>query len=269
MKVMIALVALLIFSSGAFAQTLDDRIKTLEEALKKQEQTIKEQQKLIEELKAEMSRGQGAAPAAANQANQAPPAADVQQQVQELKEKVDRVAEAQQKVVPSVFNPAIGIVGETLFSYNSKPSGETGSGRPGGWDVFQRSVELNATASIDPFLQGYMVLNASADPVTGVAAAQVEEAALYTTSLPWNLQLKAGRFFGEFGRLSYIHDHELPFVNRPLALDQYVGGESKTDGMQVNYLLPIPHYVSLTMGAGEQFGDTPNNVGMVSGTEAI
>ena len=100
MKVMIALVALLIFSSGAFAQTLDDRIKTLEEALKKQEQTIKEQQKLIEELKAEMSRGQGAAPAAANQANQAPPAADVQQQVQELKEKVDRVAEAQQKVVP-------------------------------------------------------------------------------------------------------------------------------------------------------------------------
>ena len=151
-------------------------------------------------------------------------------------------------------------MGETLFSYNSKPSSETGSGRPGGWDVFQRSVELNATASIDPFLQGYMVLNASADPVTGVAAAQVEEAALYTTSLPWNLQLKAGRFFGEFGRLSYIHDHELPFVNRPLALDQYVGGESKTDGMQVNYLLPIPHYVSLTMGAGEQFGDTPNNV---------
>ena len=96
-----------------------------------------------------------------------------------------------------------------------------------------------------------MVLNASADPVTGESTAQMEEAALYTTSLPWNLQVKAGRFFGEFGRLSYIHDHELPFVNRPLALDQYVGGESKTDGVQVNYLLPIPHYVSLTMGAGD------------------
>lgn len=171
MKVMVALVALLIFSSGAFAQTLDDRIKTLEEALKKQEQTIKEQQKLIEELKAEMSRTQGTAPAAANQAQT--PAAEVQQQVQELKEKVDRVAEAQQKVVPSVFNPAIGLVGETVFSYNNKPSSETGSGRPGGWDVFQRSVELNATASIDPFLQGYVVLNASADPVTGESTAQV------------------------------------------------------------------------------------------------
>ena len=44
MKLMIALVLLLIFSSGAFAQaqTLDDRIKTLEETLKKQEQTVQE-----------------------------------------------------------------------------------------------------------------------------------------------------------------------------------------------------------------------------------
>ena len=88
----------------------------------------------------------------------------------------------------------------------------------------------------------------------------IEEAALQTTSLPWNLELKAGRFFGEFGRLSYIHDHELPFVNRPLALDQYVGGESRTDGAQLNWLLPVPHYVSLTVGAGNGFGgDSPLN----------
>ena len=74
--------------------------------------------------------------------------------------------------------------------------------------------------------------------------------------------MKAGRFFGEFGRLAYIHDHELPFVNRPLVLDQYIGGESRTDGVQLNWLLPIEHYVSLTAGVGNQFGgDDPNNVG--------
>src|SRR5258708_3177938 len=89
----------------------------------------------------------------------------------------------------------------------------------------------------------------------------VEEAAWQTTALPWNLELKAGRFFGEFGRLAYIHDHELPFVNRPLALDQYVGGESKTDGLQVNWLLPTAHYISLTACVGDQFGDDPNNPG--------
>jgi hypothetical protein len=105
------------------------------------------------------------------------------------------------------------------------------------------------------------VINAEADPVTGESSLTVEEAAIQTTSLPWNLELKAGQFFGEFGRLSYIHDHELPFVNRPLVLDQYVGGESKSIGAQVNWLAPIEHYVSLSAGVGDQFGDIPNNPG--------
>ena len=82
MKVMITLVSLLIFSSGAFAQTLEDRLNVLEESLKKQEQTIQqlkilqetfkkqeqtidEQRKLIEELKAAVKQPQPAAPPAA------------------------------------------------------------------------------------------------------------------------------------------------------------------------------------------------------------
>ncbi len=278
MKVMITLVSLLLFSSSAFGQTLEDRInileetlkkqeqtiqqvKVLEESLKKQEQTIEEQKKLIEELKAALKQPQPSAQPAAATPTQTVTPGKMQQQVKELKEQVEQVVEAQKKSVPSVFNPSIGFVGETVFSYNSKNSQETGSDRPGGFDVFQRSMELNLAGSVDPFARGYAVINASADPFTGEATAGLEEAAIVTTSLPWNLSVEAGRFFGEFGRLAYIHDHELPFVNRPLVLDQYIGGESKTDGVQVNYLVPIQHYVSLTVGAGDQFGDTPNNVG--------
>src|SRR5439155_25424628 len=170
------------------------------------------------------------------------------------------VIEAQKKVRPSEFNPAIGLVGETIFSFRSRGSGETGSDRPGGFDVNQRSIELNIAAAVDPFAKGYAVINASADSATGEASLGVEEAALQTTSLPGNLELKVGRFFGEFGKLSYIHDHELPFVNRPLALDQYIGGESRTDGAQLNWLPPLPHYVSLTTGFGVGFGgDAPLN----------
>ncbi|MGD0487201.1 MAG: hypothetical protein ABSB94_08405 [Syntrophorhabdales bacterium] len=283
MRTMIGLVLLLIFSSGAFAQTqtMDDRIKTLEETLKKQEQTVQElknlqetlkkqeqaiedQRKLIEQLKIEIAHAQvqAPAPAAGNEAKAAMAPAEVQRQVQELTEKVEQVAETQKKFIPSVFNPSIGFVGETLFSYNNRPLSQTGngSGRPGGYDVNLRSVELNAAASVDPFARGYIVLNADVDPITGDATTRVEEASIVTTSLPWNLTVQGGRFFGEFGRLGYIHDHELPFVNRPMVLDQYIGGESRTDGVQINYLLPIPHYVSLTMGAGTQFGGTTSNV---------
>jgi hypothetical protein len=126
--------------------------------------------------------------------------------------------------------------------------------------VNQRSIELNIAAAVDPFAKGYAVINASADSATGEATMGVEEAALQTTSLPWNLELKAGRFFGEFGKLSYIHDHELPFVNRPLVLDQYIGGESRTDGAQLSWLPPLSHYVSVVGGFGNGFGgDSPLN----------
>lgn len=181
------------------------------------------------------------------------------EQLNDLNEKVDQVAEAQKKTLMSEFNPSIGLVGETIFSYTSKGSDQTGSDRPGGFDVWQRSIELNVAASVDPFAKGYAVINASADSASGEATLSVEEAAIQTTSLPWNLELKAGIFFGEFGRLAYIHDHELPFVNRPLVLDQYIGGESKT--AQVSWLLPTAHYVNLTAGFGDQFGDIPNNPG--------
>jgi uncharacterized coiled-coil protein SlyX len=279
MKIMIMFLAFVMtaWSSPCLcADTLEDRVKTLEEtlrkqeetirelkalqeALRKQEQTIGEQQKLIEELKAEVARPQTVT--SPEGATAKVPATT--EQVQELKEQVDQVVEAQRKVLPSEFNPSIGLVGETIFSYRSRGSSQTGSDRPGGFDAFQRSVELNAAASVDPFAKAYVVANASVDAATGESTFNIEEAAIQTESLPWNLTVKAGRFFGEFGRLSYIHDHELPFVNRPLVLDQYVGGESRTDGVQVNWLLPVEHYVSLTLGLGNQFGGDvpPNNVG--------
>jgi len=176
------------------------------------------------------------------------------EQLRELKEKVNSVVEAQTKDRPNEFNPSIGLVGETLFSYRSQGSESTGSERPGGFDAYLRSLELVAAASVDPYAKAYAVVNASADAKTGDAALAIEEAAVQTTSLPGNLEAKAGRFFGEFGKLSNIHDHELPFANRPMALEQYIGGESRTDGGQINWLLPIPHYMSLTLGAGNGFG---------------
>lgn len=186
-----------------------------------------------------------------------------QAQIDELNRKVDQVIEAEKKVRPGEFNPAIGLVGETIFSYRSRGPTQTGSDRPGGVDINQRSIELNIAAAVDPFFKGYAVINASADPVTGEAALGVEEAALVSTSLPLNLTLQAGRFFAEFGRLGNIHDHELPFVNRPLALARYVGGESRTDGVQINWLVPVDHYISVTAGVGDSFGGDagPNFVG--------
>ena len=270
MKQVLCLLVMAVFctsSASAFGQDLSERLNALENALNSQAKTIEEQQKTINSLKEEIARQKSREPLQKSrepeQTNLVPQQTgqELQQKVQELNEKVDQVAEAQKKEVPSVFNPSIGFVGETIFSYRSRGTQATGSDRPGGWDANLRSAELNLAASVDPFAKGYAVINASADAATGEANLGVEEAAIQTTSLPWNLEVKGGRFFGEFGRLAYIHDHELPFVNRPLVLDQYIGGESQTDGVQINYLLPVQQYVSLTVGAGDKFGDPQNSVG--------
>ena len=212
----------------------------------------------IEALKKQIA-GTQANPAAIAASTNAVTPEQVKEQVKELSDKLDNVVEAQKKTLPGEFNPAIGLVGDMVFSYRDKGSDKTGSDRPGGFDAWMRALELNAAASVDPFAKAYAVVTASADSATGEATFGVEEAALQTTSLPWNLELKAGRFFGEFGRLGYIHDHELPFVNRPLVLDEYIGGESQSDGLQLNWLPPIPHYVSVTAGVGDHYGgDSPN-----------
>jgi hypothetical protein len=42
-------------------------------------------------------------------------------------------------------------------------------------------------------------------------------------------------------------------------LDQYIGGESRSDGAQLNWLVPSDRYVSVTAGLGNNFGgDSPN-----------
>src|SRR5882672_4191693 len=145
---------------------------------------------------------------------------------------------AANKTFPSQFNPAIGLILDNVASYADKERGN-----------FEfRAAELGISASVDPFARGFAIINGTPDGV------EVEEAAIVTTSLPYNLTVKGGRFFADFGRLSKFHDHDLPFVNRPVVLDRFVDGESRGDGVEVSYLLPIEQYVTLTAGMYNKIG---------------
>ena len=143
-----------------------------------------------------------------------------------------------QKTFPSQFNPAISLAIDTMFAYRQHE----------GNNFEFRSAELGLSASVDPFVRGYAFFNGTSDDF------EVEEAAIVTTSLPFNLAVKGGRFFADFGRLAKFHDHDLPFVNRPVSVDRFVGGESQADGFEVSYLLPIEHYVTLTAGMYNKLG---------------
>jgi len=75
------------------------------------ERMLRDQQAQIEALKSQIT-------AATNAAVASPP--KTTEEMEELNRKVDSVIEAQKKVRPGEFNPAIGLVGETIFSFARK-----------------------------------------------------------------------------------------------------------------------------------------------------
>jgi hypothetical protein len=78
---------------------------------------------------------------------------------------------AANKTFPSQFNPAIGLILDNVASYAEKERG----------DFEFRAAELGISASVDPFARGYAIFNGTNDGF------EVEEAAIVTTSLPYNL----------------------------------------------------------------------------------
>ncbi len=164
---------------------------------------------------------------------------------------------------PNELNMSIGAAIDTSYSFFDGPKSDA-NGRAAGSDFAVRGAELVFYTDVDPYFKTYMVLNATPDPKNNdEAVPSLEEAAIMTTSLSY-AQVKGGRFFLPFGRLSMIHDHDLPFTTRPPSLDHYVGGESSGDGVQVQALLPISHFLQITGGAFNKVGaETPltNTVG--------
>lgn len=154
--------------------------------------------------------------------------------------RVDQVEKSVRAVqsAPSALNPAIGMAIDATAEHRSKAGGTFNF----------RSAEIGIAASIDPYARGYAFFTGSGEGV------EVEEAAMVTTSLPWNLQARGGRFFADFGRLAKFHPHEYAFVNTPLSLERIVGGESKADGAELSYLFPTPFFLRGTIGGYNKLG---------------
>lgn len=231
-------------------EQLRRELDTVKEQLRRIEEQMRRQDELIRRLS-----GERPAPPPALVTPPPPPQPAVAPAVdrdilrQSIREELARSVQPQlaaaNKTFASQFNPAIAFIVDSVFS-NSRQNKSNFEFRAG---------EFEISASVDPYARAYAIINGTPDGV------EVEEAAIVTTSLPWNLTVKGGRFFADFGRLSKFHDHDLPFVNRPLVLDRYVGGESQADGLEVSWLAPLPWYLTATVGAYNKIGAENDRVG--------
>ncbi len=96
--------------------------------------------------------------------------------------------------------------------------------------------ELGVQAIIDPYARADVFIS------FGEEGVNVEEGYVTFTSLPAGLLLKAGKMRAAFGKVNTIHNHALPFIDRPLVTNDLVGGEDGIDdaGFSLSRILPAP-----------------------------
>jgi TolA-binding protein len=119
-----------------------------------------------------------------------------------------------------------------------------------------RNTELAFDGAVDPYFEGFanIVFKLDNDNETEV---EVEEAFLQTTSLPFNLQLKAGQFFAAFGRINPVHPHAWEFVDAALVSGRILGPDGlRGVGAQISWIVPVPWYSQLIFAAQNGRGGT-------------
>ncbi len=119
-----------------------------------------------------------------------------------------------------------------------------------------RNIELALNGAVDPYFEGFanIVFKLDNDNETEV---EVEEAFMQTTSLPFNLQLKAGQFCAAFGRLNPVHPHAWEFVDTSLVNGLFLGPDGlRGVGAQISWTLPLPWYSQLIFASQNGRGGT-------------
>lgn len=119
-----------------------------------------------------------------------------------------------------------------------------------------QNVELSFLGAVDPYLraESHIVFQLDEQGATGV---ELEEAFLTTQTLPHGLQLKAGQFFTEVGRLNQQHPHAWYFADQPVISSRMFGGDGlRGPGIRLSWLTPLPYYSELLFTVQNARGET-------------
>lgn len=154
----------------------------------------------------------------------------------------------------------IGLVGTFAVGGSTADDIEGGT-QLGGHDPNQngftlQGLEASFQGAVDPYFRGNANILFSIDS-GGESFVELEEAWLETISLPANLQVRAGQFMTDFGRLNTQHPHTWAFVDSPLVNARFLGPDGlRNPGARVSWLVPTPFYSELFLAIQNSHGDT-------------
>ena len=222
--------------SSAFAQDTPQALRQEIDQLRKDFDTLKQQYgDRLSALEAKLAAAEGtpAAPAGAQPAPGQPPTAQVPAGAQGAggpSGALPVYGAAGGSVGSSkVFNPDMAVIGDFLGASGRN----TVSPAPA---LEMHESEAAFQAVVDPYARADFFVS------FGEQGVNLEEGFLTFTELPGGLLTKVGKMRAAFGKVNTLHNHVLPWTDRPLVIQNLVGGEDGIDdvGFSVARLIPNP-----------------------------
>lgn len=148
--------------------------------------------------------------------------------------------------------PDISVVGDLIGDLSPDSSTQEDRTRFG-----IRELEVALLAAVDPYFRGDVYLGFSDEE--GV---HLEQAYLTTSSLPWELEVRLGRYLMPFSKQNTTHRHDLHTVEYPYVLQRYLGPEGlKGTGISVSRIFaPFGFYQELLVSVNDRFGEAPEEL---------
>src|SRR3954469_7224250 len=143
------------------------------------------------------------------------------------------------------LNPDIRMIGDFIAT--------TGPNRVVPAPVLEmHESELGVQAIIDPYARGDFFLS------FGEEGVNLEEGYITFTALPGGIVAKGGKMRSAFGKVNTLHNHVLPWIDRPLVTNNLVGGEDGIDdaGLSLTRIFAGPKRLFLEGTAPVYRGDS-------------
>lgn len=120
-----------------------------------------------------------------------------------------------------------------------------------------QNAELSLMAAVDPYFTAEAHIVYFIDPIEGETVVELEEAFATTSNLPWGLQVEAGHFFTEFGRMNPRHPHQWNWLDAPVINTRLFGPDGmRGTGFRLGWLTPLPWFSELHFGVQNAGGET-------------
>jgi hypothetical protein len=149
-----------------------------------------------------------------------------------------------------VFNPDMAVIGDflgTAGKVNVDPANRV-SPSPA---LEMHESEAAFQAVVDPYARADFFIS------FGEEGVNLEEGFITLTSLPGGLLTKVGKMRAAFGKVNSLHNHVLPWADRPLVINNLVGGEDGIDDAGISVARLIPNKWLFLEATGQVFrGDS-------------